>query len=157
MNGVTISYEVRMERLRRFGRRRFALRLYADGVETGYASLGLTAAEAQEEAKLLLDDPQAVLDFYGLTERVAADVYVERGYRMAGVRPGDMVKLRHGTGPFIAGYRCEVLHVDLTEDWDDLDEYPVVVMPFLSRKEIELQVDEFDKFTPLGVQAWGRH
>lgn len=155
MEGVTIEYEVHLLSLRRFGRRRFGLKLYAEGVYTGISQQGLTLQEARSEGAIMLQEAAELVEFLGLSGSVAQSVHEERGYRLAGVRPGDMVTLRHGTGPFPAGYRCEVLHVDLNEDWTDLDDYPVAVMPFLTRKEIELQVDEFDRLIPLGVQAWG--
>lgn len=156
MNGVTVSYEAHIERLRRYGRRRYSLRLYADGIFTGLAFDRMTFDEARGEAGLLRQDPEAVIEFHGMTDSVAQLVYEERGHRLAGVRPGDFVRMRHGTGRYPAGTRCEVLSVDLTEDWEALDAYPVVVQPVLTRDEVGLELDEIEEYVPLGVQAWGR-
>lgn len=156
MNGVTVSYEAHIERLRRFGRRRFTLRLYVDGIFTGLAFDRMTFEEARGEAGLLVNDAAAVLEFHRMTDTVAQLVFEQRGYNLAGVRPGDFVKMRHGTGRYPAGMRCEVLSVDLREGWEALDEFPVVVRPFATRDEVELDLEEFDEYVPLGVQAWGR-
>lgn len=149
-------YEAHIHRLRRFGRRRFTLRLYADGLFTGLAFDRLTFEEARGEAGLLVSEAQDALECAGLSGHVAHMVYEERGRHLAGVRPGDFVRMRHGTGRYPAGTRCEVLSVDLTEDWEALDAYPVVVKPFDTRDEVGLELDEFDQYVPLGVQAWGR-
>lgn len=156
MNGVIVSYEAHIERLRRIGRRRYSLRLYVDGIFTGLAFDRMTFEEARGEAGLLVNDAAAVLEFHRMTDTVAQLVFEQRGYNLAGVRPGDFVKMRHGTGRYPAGTRCEVLTVDLTEDWEALDAYPVVVQPVLTRDEVGLELDEFDEYMPLGVQAWGR-
>lgn len=144
MDGVTIEYEVHLHRLRRFGRRRFGLSLHADGVYAGISQRGLTMEEAYAEAAIMLEEAAELVEFLGLSDAVARAVHTERGFRLAGVRPGDVVRLRHGTGPFQAGHRCEVLHVDLTEDWEALDAYPVTVQPLLSRSEVALELDEFE-------------
>lgn len=144
MDGVTVEYEVVIHRLRRFGRRRFGLSLHADGIFTGVAYTGLTCEEAMNEAEVLVAEAADVLEFHGLSDAVASAVHEERGFRLAGVRPGDVVRLRRGAGLFGEGHRCEVLHVDLTEDWEALDDYPVTVKPLLSRAEVSLELDEFD-------------